>query len=96
MDCLQRPSFQDQKGWSIDLEYKNLNIFLMFTLMDAPRTWRVAKTDSILFLLQEPHSAKLQSRRSLSFVWNPLPVLSWLPSNKRGPDAFRGLYDRLL
>lgn len=96
MDCPQRPSFQYQKGWSIDSQYKILKIFPISTLVEAPRALENSMTDSILFLLQDPHLTKLQSKGSLFLVWHHLPVLSWLPSNKPDPDTFRELYDRLL
>lgn len=82
MDYPQRPSTQYQEGWSTDSEYKILNIFPISALMGTPRTLDFSKADTILFLVQDPHSAELQSKRSLSLVWHYLPVLSWLPNNK--------------
>lgn len=82
MDYPQRPSTQYQEGWSTDSEYKILNIFPISALTGTPRTLDFSKADTILFLVQDPHSAELQSKRSLSLVWHHLPVLSWLPNNK--------------
>lgn len=80
MDYPQRPSTQYQ-GWSTDSEHKIFNIFPIPALTGTPGTIDFSKADT-LSLVQDPHSAEFQSKRSLSLVWHHLPVLSWLPNNK--------------
>ena len=86
MGCMAGTFFSAAKGQPIDSERRLLNVFPIAALREAPRTLKGSMTESILFPLQSPHSARLQSKRSSSLVRHHLPSyhlsLGFLAINK--------------